>query len=670
MSSLSWVKNIRHYRYAVFVAMLVVVGLWLRIRNLGALSLIVDEGVQALAVEAILKNGAEMETGLVYLRGPLYLYTQAVLAYLFELNEFWLRFPSVIFGTAVIIPVYILGKRLFNRPVGALSATIIALSAWEVEMSRYARVYIAFQFFFLVSLIFFYRGFLLGEYKSKVLFLVASFCTFLTHELSQVLGTLFLIPLLMPAFSWRKKMKVVGWAVGLGGLLFAARQVNGIHLPSSASWVPEDGGSSTGLLSQLTNTLGIPALNGPDLSPFFRAFQHDFLAVVVLLLVVGGTAVYLLYRAFRGGEWGQAALGLLMLCAAAVYQFGVVLLFFIVYLLLYARDTRILKDRVLLSSFGAASVCFAGWFLILVRSSDLILVEVPLLLFGFPAFYKYLFRWLAEGWPVMTLILSVGSVWLFLRYLRDRSDKQSLFLVGALYVPALSASLFESHYVPEYTLHLYPLVALIVSAVVWKASALAWQYFGLRNVLPKRGLFIFAVPLILLASPDTNPVSAWQIGERTYQSEKPPVRNVMTYRFYSDYHPDVEGVSQYVKEHISEGDKIAVVGPSHIIQIADFYIGNVDFAITDNEAVKTHGIIRNKKQIHYTSGCKFITKVEELKSEIKGQDGSVWVIGDYRTLSKKNPWVSNSNLKGAVRRLTQQPDYVARDGITFVKEVR
>lgn len=653
----------------LLLVVLVGVGLWLRIRNLGELSLIVDEGVQALAVEAILENNGEMESGVVYLRGPLYLYTQAAVSSLFQLNEFWLRLPSVVFGVAAIIPTYILGKDLFNRPVGILSAAIVALSAWEIEMSRYARVYIAFQFFFLLSLICFYRGFLADQRKFRVGFLVAAFLAFLTHELSQVLVTLFAIPLLMPRSGWRKLLRLGGWAVAVGGLLFIARQFNGIHLPPGSSWASEQEASAGGAISQITSALGIPPLNGPDFDPLFHAVQHDFAAVVAILLVGGIAVGHLGYRLVRGGAPGRLALGASMVCATVFYQFGLVLIILAAYLALYPRSVRIRADRTLLASGVASAICLVGWFIILARSPNLLLVEVPLAMFGFPAFYKYLLRWLVRGWPVMTVLLVGGSVWLFVRYLRDRRHQASLFLLGALYIPALSASLFESSYVPEYTLHLYPLIVLLVAAAVWECSGFIRRSLNLRTSLTRRMVFVLLASVFLLVSHDTNPVFAWQIGERTYQSEKPPVRNVMTFPFYSDYHPDLKGASKYVKENMSDGDKVAVIAPNHKIQISDFYLGGVDFIIMDRQKSQIRGISDNGNHIHYTSGCCFITSIRDIDEKIMNNNQDVWVIGSKRTLDSNNEWISNTRFKDHLKETMGGPDYVARDSITIVKKI-
>jgi len=422
-------------------------------------------------------------------------------------------------------------------------------------------------------------------------------------------------------------------------------------------------------MNQIAAALGVPTINGPDLSHFSYAIQHDFAAVLALLLVGGGATMYLSYQLFRNGGGGKVALALLTVWAGVAYQFGLVLIFLVVYLALFYRGPRTLTDRALLASLGAAVVSFVGWFVLLLSSPDLILVEVPLVMFGFPAFYKYLLRWLVRGWPLMTVVLAVGSLWLFVRYLRNRRDRTSLFLLGALYVPALSSSFFESSYDVEYTLHLYPLVALIVAAVIWKTSALVWTYLNLQRAVSRRTLFLLVITGFLLISQDTNPAFAWKIGERTYQSEKPPFRNVMAFPFYSDYHPDIKGVSNYVKNKKSDGDNILVFAPNYVVQIVDFYVGKVDFWVTVEKKKKRRGIMRNGEILHYTSSCKSIIHSSRVEEMVEQKSGALWLIGDYRTLEESNPWFSSSKIKKKMRSLAGNPDYVARDGITFVKKI-
>jgi hypothetical protein len=357
-----------------------------------------------------------------------------------------------------------------------------------------------------------------------------------------------------------------------------------------------------------------------------------------------------------------------MVWAAFAYQFGLVLILLVVYLAIFARGLQILRDRALTVALGASIMCFIGWFIVLAQSPQLLVVQVPLMFFDFPALYKYLLRWLLRGWPVISIGLVIGSVWLFMRFIRDRRDVASLFALGALYIPAIFASLFESDFVSVYTLHLYPVIAVIFAAVAWKVGTLVSDYISQRKSVSKRLAFLVAVPLLLLSS-DVNPVAAWRVGDRTYQSEKPPVRNAINFRFYSDFHQDIEGPGLFVKEHMEERDKVAVVGPNYVVQLVHFYVGYVNFALTSEEKAERWGLVKEGNLIHYTSNSEFITDVSELEKLIRNNRGKLWLIGDRRILNENNPMNSNEEMKEALRRLSQDPDYVGRDGITFVLKI-
>lgn len=74
---------------------------------------------------------------------------------LFGNSEFAVRFLSVLFGTASIYAIYILGKSIFNENVGLISATLLAVSPLHIYFSKEARTYILFFLFTLLSMYFY-----------------------------------------------------------------------------------------------------------------------------------------------------------------------------------------------------------------------------------------------------------------------------------------------------------------------------------------------------------------------------------------------------------------------------------------------------------------------------------------------------------------------------------
>ena len=56
-------------------------------------------------------------------------------------SETWLRLPSVLFATAVVPVLYLLGRRLSDERVGVTAAFLIAVNAFVVEYAHEARTY-------------------------------------------------------------------------------------------------------------------------------------------------------------------------------------------------------------------------------------------------------------------------------------------------------------------------------------------------------------------------------------------------------------------------------------------------------------------------------------------------------------------------------------------------
>lgn len=56
-------------------------------------------------------------------------------------SETWLRLPSVLFATAAVPVLWLLGRRLFDERVGVTAAFLIAVNAFVVEYSHEARTY-------------------------------------------------------------------------------------------------------------------------------------------------------------------------------------------------------------------------------------------------------------------------------------------------------------------------------------------------------------------------------------------------------------------------------------------------------------------------------------------------------------------------------------------------
>jgi 4-amino-4-deoxy-L-arabinose transferase-like glycosyltransferase len=172
-------------------------GVWavLMLRNLGVLSLWMDEGFHYLAAQGILEHGYPLyPSGHMYWKAILYAYALAAGSLVFGLKAVTLRVVSVLCVAGLIALSYHLGRRYFSRTVGALAAVILAFSVWELEYARLALYFAPLQLFYLTSLYFFYRGFFEDDRRFKVPAVVLFLLTPLIHQLG--MGVIFAYPAL------------------------------------------------------------------------------------------------------------------------------------------------------------------------------------------------------------------------------------------------------------------------------------------------------------------------------------------------------------------------------------------------------------------------------------------------------------------------------------------
>jgi len=127
---------------ATLLLLAVAIALYLRVRDLTARSLWVDElftvGLAAQPIATVLRvlYGEEANMTLFYL--VMFGWVRLVGA---SASELWMRLPSVVFGVLGALALYRLGSRFGGRATGLLAAILLAVNAYHVEMSQEARAY-------------------------------------------------------------------------------------------------------------------------------------------------------------------------------------------------------------------------------------------------------------------------------------------------------------------------------------------------------------------------------------------------------------------------------------------------------------------------------------------------------------------------------------------------
>ena len=132
-------------------------GLYLRLYDLGKAPFWVDESISSLAGKNILLKGIPLfDSGFIYSSALLFHYIQALSFFLFGLNDFAARLPSVLFGMLTILLAYLIGKE-YSKYGGLMAAALTAIFFLEVSFSREARYYQLFQLAFFATLYFVYK---------------------------------------------------------------------------------------------------------------------------------------------------------------------------------------------------------------------------------------------------------------------------------------------------------------------------------------------------------------------------------------------------------------------------------------------------------------------------------------------------------------------------------
>jgi hypothetical protein len=115
--------------------------------------------------------------------------------------------------------VYILGKRAHNRQIGLLAVIVLALSVWEVEIARFARMYAPFQALFAWYLVYFLKYTIDRHHGALWPMLALSIVGPLIWEGAALLALVNLLPPFINQSSGRLSQRDISYLAGMA-LLF------------------------------------------------------------------------------------------------------------------------------------------------------------------------------------------------------------------------------------------------------------------------------------------------------------------------------------------------------------------------------------------------------------------------------------------------------------------
>jgi hypothetical protein len=176
----------------------VVAGVFARVKGLAAASLAADEYYLLRSADNVAQSGIPMyPCGGYYTRALLLQYPIAALRLLGLGPELAVRLPAVLAGLLALPAVWLLGLRVQGRTVALLAVGWLAVSIWEVELSRYGRMYAPFQTIFLWYLLYFLRSTVDGDRHAYYAMLVLTVVAALVWEGGVVLACANFLPFLL-----------------------------------------------------------------------------------------------------------------------------------------------------------------------------------------------------------------------------------------------------------------------------------------------------------------------------------------------------------------------------------------------------------------------------------------------------------------------------------------
>lgn len=442
-----------------------------RFSNLGDRPLAEDEYYTVMGVKGILDSGLPAyKTGGYYTRFLGLQYLEAGVAYLLGDNEFSHRLPAVVFGFLTIPLFYIYARPHVGILLAASGAFIIAVSAWEIEFSRFARMYTLFQFLTVLFFYFYHAIYVEGKRRWQPYLWGVAIALVATHAL----GLLLLPFVLMPLFGTieeesglianvrrvlTQKLVLLGTAVCLSLAVLYNKIAGKISSRGVYSKLPEgyEGFDKT--------TLGRNA-EFPFYDPSF--FPHSpFLFFSALCLLIVGVLI-IVYRNKLIDVVLPAGVCVMVL-SSLFHFFSITAFVFLVLVLRFGLLHAVKKNAFARFGLGLTFVIVFSWFAYALHDltwtheiSDARPAKaIRLAFFGFPDFYTTSIMVWKQSVPISAFLMFVS---VFALIIRDRrmdlvkASAQPWFLV--LYMMLVFGVFNSVSVTTRYWFFAYPMLVL------------------------------------------------------------------------------------------------------------------------------------------------------------------------------------------------------------------
>lgn len=604
-------SGLERYAWQTAALVAVVFGLYFRFKGFNTWPLADDEYFVFRSAQFVLQSGLpEFPCGGYYTRGLLYqLFTIPLLQLNFS-PESSLRLISIVSSLLVLPAAYLLSRSIAGYRFAAVVVIVLCLSAWEVEMARFGRMYAPFQAVFMWYIYHAYRLIADGDFKRWRWMLGLSVAGPLIWEGGIVLALCNFLPLILDRRNWmpRHLLGAASILIAAAGFLLVNFRYAGSAPFESATTAADPGASGAGAIGQFISAL--PA--------FFQIPEFAVVAGVIVAVLLIATIRILSRRGLTLQE-GVVVIAVILCISAA--QLLLASFIFVSALLAdwVGRQTiRKYGIRALIVIVGLASL---AWILLAALSDVPPSITTRLRsLVGFPdVLYMLVYPWLASL-PVMSTILALTSAATFIAVIRRPSDEYKgvrlllLIVLASIFLVSIVPTLYRE---TRYSFFVYPLL-LALSGVAFNNTSLrpsASHFRRVASIVPVLLLLIFAL------SADFDIKHMMHIDGYTanfrvgYSDQK-----ARHYYIRTDY----RSAADFINTNATFSDTVVVTAVA-LTQ----YVREPDYVFMSRADPRARGQICPDGKHERWSGISLIGSVNELKRTIAATDaGSVWVVVD------------------------------------------
>jgi 4-amino-4-deoxy-L-arabinose transferase-like glycosyltransferase len=624
----------------ILAVLLAIIAAIPRLYNLGELSFYMDEETTSFASRSMAEGMTpQMPGGMPYHRSLPHSWMNSISARLLGLDdEISYRLPGAILGLITAPLIFLLARPFVGTHVAFLAAVLLALSEWHIIVSRQARMYAPFVFFYTACVFSILRWARDDQPKYLILSVLLIFLTATLHSLGVFAAFVPLTALFIKGFAKTSHYKLIAFAIVAGVTSYIYSLVF-IQAPYQ-EWIDAHGiisresSSASDLMRNLTvNTLLIAQ------------------GIVGIILGVWLGICSRFPDDENGKEFRLASRYILAILAGCLSATGHIHGALIAVLLLTALYPDSLIDY-LKQVYKPLAV---------ISGIATMVSIVTITQHGFTSGIKLLLTFPYPNWvvlntisPGITLLFLSGMLYLAIAKKRTTNHNIMVLMICAL-LPIIIVGIFKKWAPARYMLEAYPFMLIVASFALYSSVNTLFHRIQPGKLAPG---FIFAGVVILSGILGGHGlIHAYRAGAVQHGDTLNKAALVF------DVYPDHKFPGQYVATHRRPGD--IVIAEDALVQ--RWYAGKIDYWLRNH---KTHMrfLYKDDRQLLHDIYVNSIVATPEVLDSLEDiKDRRIWVITTSETMDMRPHYLSKEQVKWLSDiENTQKPLFTGEDGITKV----